>query len=254
MPSPFPGMNPYLEQSDTWAEFHNNFILRAQEALAGEVGPNYIVKVEVRLILHEVAQNERQFLGVADVGVTGREFAPSSGATALLEAPVLLELPAAEVERHVSLEIRDRRNRRVVTVLELLSPSNKRPSPDRNDYLAKRREILAGPVHLVEIDLRRGGTRPSPPVLPDCDYYALVSRAEDRPQLGFWPIRLRDPLPVIPIPRDAPDSPVMLDLKGVLDRAYDAADYGKYIYGETPEPALSSEDQQWANTLIPGEV
>src|SRR5437867_4842391 len=117
MPSPFPGMNPYLEQNDTWQEFHNNFILRAQEALTGRVGPNYIVKVEVRLILHELPADERRFLGVADVGMTGAGQRPAAAA-AVLDAPVSLELPELEVERHVSLEIRDRRNRRLVTVLE----------------------------------------------------------------------------------------------------------------------------------------
>ncbi len=61
---------------------------------------------------------------------------------------------------------------------------------------------------------------------------------QDRPTVGFWPIGLREPLPVLPIPLAAPDAPVRLDLKAVLDRAYDAADYGKYIYQETPVPAL----------------
>jgi hypothetical protein len=115
MPSPFPGMNPYLEQNDTWEDFHANFIIRAQEVLSTQVGQNYLVKVEVR---------------------------------------------PKEVERHSSLEILDRRNRRVVTVVELLSPSDKTMGPDRDDYLAKRRQVLAGTTHLVEIDLRRGGIRP----------------------------------------------------------------------------------------------
>ncbi len=210
MPSPFPGMNPYLEQSDAWQDFHINFIVRAREALSLQIGPDYLVKIEVRL------------------------------------------LPRVARERHTSLEIRDRRNRRVVTVLELLSPSNKTAGSDRDDYLAKRRQVLAGQTHLVEIDLRRGGVRPNLPELPACDYYVLVSRYEDRPRLGFWPIGLREPLPRIPVPLSAPDAPVWLDLRAVLDRAYDAADYGKYVYQETPEPPLSEADEAWARQFIPG--
>src|SRR5262249_16881582 len=138
-----------------------------------------------------------------------------------------------------------------ITVLELLSPSNKAPGSDREDYLAKRRQVLAGPTHLVEIDLRRGGTRPNLPELPLCDYYVLVSRSEQRPNLDFWPIHLRKRLPVVPIPLMAPDPDVLLDLQVVLDRTYDAANYGKYIYGETPEPPLSPEDLAWARQFVP---
>lgn len=224
MPSPFPGMNPYLEQNDSWEDFHHNFITRAQESLSGQVGANYLVKIEVRLILHELSAEERRFLGRAD---------------------------AVDIERQSSLEIRDRRNRRVVTVIEILGPANKSAGSDSDDYLAKRRQVLAGPTHLVEIDLRRGGSRPTPPVLPSCDYYVLVSRHERRPVLDFWPLRLRHRLPRVPIPLLSPDPDVYLDLQAVLDRTYDAAEYGKYIYGDTPEPPLAPEDEAWARGFIP---
>ncbi len=249
MPSPFPGMNPYLEQDDTWEDFHHNFITQAREALTYQVGPNYLVKIEVRLLLHELSVEEGRFLGRADIGVTTTPAAgPTGTAVAPVAAPVQLQLPAMEVERHASLEIR---NRRVITVLELLHPSSKAPGSERQDYLAKRRQVLAGHTHLVEIDLRRGGTRPNLPELPPCDYYVLVSRYEQRPKLDFWPIRLRERLPMVPIPLMTPDPDVRLDLQAVLDRTYDAADYGKYIYGEMPEPPLSAEDEAWARPFVP---
>src|SRR5262249_12666047 len=150
-----------------------------------------------------------------------------------------------------SLEIRDRRDRRLVTVIELLSPTNKAPGPDRDDYLHKRRDLMRSCVHFVEIDLRRGGERPRPPVLPPCDYYVLLRREEEHPRLGVWPLGLRYRLPVIPIPLTAPDPDVLLDLQAILDRVYDAADYGKYIYGETPQPVLSEEDLAWARQFLP---
>ena len=251
MPSPFPGMNPYLEQNDAWEDFHHDFITRAREMLSGQVGPNYYVKVEVRLYLHELAEEAGRYFGRGDVGVSRSDNPPPTLSTATLSAPVQLLLPAVDSERHSSLEIHDRRNRRLVTVIELLSPTNKTPGPDRDDYLRKRRELLKSQTHFVEIDLRRGGERPCPPLLPPCDYYALVSREEERPRLGVWPLNLRDHLPVIPIPLSAPDPDVLLELQAVLDRAYDAADYGKYIYGETPEPPLSEEQLAWARQFIP---
>ena len=252
MPSPFTGMNHFLEQSDAWMDFHDNFIVRIQESLSVQVGPNYLVKLEVRLILHERSAEERRFFGIADVGMTdplNRQILPDS---ATITAPVQLELPAVEMEKHRSIEIRDRRDRRIVTVIELLSPTNKTAGSDRDDYMVKRRQILSSPTHLVEIDLRRGGTRPSPPDLPQCDYYVLVSRHEDRPRVGVWPFGLREPMPKIPIPLTAPDGPVWLDLKAVLDRTYDAGGYAKYIYQEIPEPPLAENEAEWARALIPG--
>lgn len=253
MPSPFPGMNPFLEQADTWEDFHHGFITHARDVLSSEVGANYLVKIEVRLYLHELSAQERRYFGRADVGVAGTTGEASSPSASSITAPVKLALPAYDVERYSSLEIRDRRNRRVVTVLELLSPTNKTPGPDRDDYLRKRNLQLEERIHLVEIDLRRGGVRPYPPEIPKCDYYALVSRYYERPTLGFWPIGLKDRLPEIPIPLSPPDPDVPLDLQALLNRVYDAARYDKYIYGETPEPPLSPADAVWAKELAPSD-
>lgn len=254
MPSPFPGMNPYLEQSDTWEDFHGNFLIEAQRMLAGNVGPNYFVKYEVRIYLHELSEEERRFFGRADVAVLERPGGSGLAgvATAVVAAPLELVLPSAEVRREGFLEIRDRRDRRVVTVIELLSPANKSSGTDQDTYAGKRRSVLASQTHLVEIDLRRGGVRPYPPDLPSCDYYALVSRYEHRPRgVGLWPINLREQLPAIPIPLSAPDPDVMLDLQALLHRVYDAADYGKYIYGEIPQPPLLPADAEWARQFVP---
>lgn len=164
MPSPFPGMNPFLEQNDTWEDFHLDFITRAREMLAGSVGPNYLVKVEARLYVHELSEDERRFFGKADIGLTTRSsMEPTSAAPATLAAPMLLFLPSVEVQRQPYLEIRDRRNRRLVTVLEVLSPSNKDPGQDQSAYLSKRAALLASHTHFVEIDLRRGASVHSRP-------------------------------------------------------------------------------------------
>jgi hypothetical protein len=155
-------------------------------------------------------------------------------------------------ERLSFLEIRDRDGWQLVTVIELLSPANKYAGPDREQYLAKRRELLASAVHFVEIDLLRGGPRMPMENLPECDYCVLVSRVETRPEAGVWPIRLREPLPPVRIPLRPPHADAQLDLQPVLHRIYDAAGYEDYIYRGPPHPQLNAEDAAWARQFVPG--
>lgn len=251
MPSPFPGMNPYLEQNDTWEDFHHEFLTRARAQLEAQVGPAYFVKVEVRLYIHELSDDERRYFGRADSAVTTNMDRDRGAAVAEIESPVTLTMPLVELARDSWLEVRDRRDRRVITAIELLSPGNKDRTEHREAYLAKRNEILASQTHLVEIDLLRGGERPSIPMLPPCDYYALVSRCEHRPSMRFWPIGLRKRLPVIAVPLAGPDPNALLDLQLALDQAYDAARYDKYIYTEQPRPPLSDADRAWARQFVP---
>jgi Protein of unknown function (DUF4058) len=160
MPSPFPGMNPYLEHADVWQDFHQSFIPLLRQLLAEQVRPKYLVKIEEQIFIHELPEDQRWLIGRGDMTVS-RSGADSTGtAVVLLEAPAIGRVPlSVDVERHTFLEIRDRGNRQLVTVLELLSPSNKRPGPDREQYLAKRQQLLASSVHLVELDLLWGGPR-----------------------------------------------------------------------------------------------
>lgn len=155
-----------------------------------------------------------------------------------------------EFERQAHLEIRVRASRAVVTVLELLSPTNK--GRHRDQYLLKRDKILVSSVHLVEIDLLRGGEPMPAPDRPPCDYSVVVSRAERRPEADFWPIGLRDPLPVIPIPLRGPDRDATLDLQALLNRVYDAGRYARDVYGGRPQPPLRPADEAWAARLLEG--
>jgi hypothetical protein len=251
MPSPFPGMNPYLEQEDAWHDFHERFMPMAAAMLEPQVGDDYIVKIDETVYIHEAESNQREMLGRADVFVSQAGGAPRSTATALFDSPATVTLPTVDVERDSVVEIRDRRSRQLVTVIELLSPTNKRPSKYRDQYLAKRGRILASPTHFVEIDLLRGGPRMPIDDLPACDYCVVVSRAEDRPRAALWPIRLREPLPSIPIPLREADRLPRLDLQGLLQRIYDDAGYQKYIYDERPDPPLGRKDAAWAKSLLP---
>jgi hypothetical protein len=251
MPSPFPGMNPYLEQEDVWNDFHQSFIPIAREALMRQVAPGYVVKVEEYLFIHEFSAAQRLYVGRSDVSVSrppSTESPPPAGGAPA--APAYAHIPpAVDVERHSYLEIRDRADRQLVTVLELLSPANKYAGPDRELYLGKRRQILRSRAHLIEIDLLRGGPRMPLDDLPDCDYCVAVSRAEERPRVGVWPLRLR--LPVIPVPLRAPDPDVSLDLQELLHRVYDGAGYANYIYSGTPHPRLHPDDAAWAQQFLP---
>jgi hypothetical protein len=226
MPSPFPGMNPYFERAAHWQDFHTELLTITRRLLVPQLGRNYIVQIGEYIHIRDTDAMPRR----ADVGL----------------------LPTQEDEERLRfLEVRDRRGRELVTVIELLSPSNKRAGQDREQYLTKRRGILRSPVHLVEIDLLRGWTPLPMKDRPACDYSVLVSRAERRPLAGFWGIGLRDRLPEIPIPLRAEDEEVRVDLQDALNLAYDEAGYAHSIYEGRPEPALSASDAAWAEQFLP---
>ncbi len=251
MPSPFPGMNPYLERETVWHDFHENFLPVAREILSAQVLPRYFIKIDEHMYVHELGQEERRFAGRGDLWVAPLAPARGGGTATLLEAPGEVGVPQIDVEGRSFLEVRDRESRQIVTVVELLSPSNKYSGNDREQYLAKTRRLLWSDTHFVEIDLLRGGPRMPWLDLPPCDYCVVVSRAERRPRAGAWPLRLRDRLPVIPVPLRQGDADARLDLQEVLNRVYDAAGYQYYVYDDEPTPALSAEDAAWAQQFVP---
>lgn len=209
MPSPFRGMNPYLEQSHLWRDFHNSFLVALRATLVPQLPDRYLVEYE-----EQAAPDED--------GADGKAR---------------------------RLVVRDSKSNAVVTVVELLSPSNKASGADRDKYLEKRGEVLTSAAHFVELDLHRGGKRMPVRALPECDYYALVSRAWERPRIGLWPVSLRDPLPAIPVPLHRGDPEPLVSLKQVLDRTYDDAGYARRIYQTPPEPPLAGADTDWATAL-----
>jgi hypothetical protein len=229
-------MNPYIEQDAFWQDFHLEFLPAIRGRLVAQVRPKYIVMLDEHIYVQEHAPEPRRLVGRADE---------------ILEAPVQVQIPAQEVRRIPFLEVRERLGRELITVVELLSPTNKRGGADREPYVAKREQLLKTPAHFVEIDLLRGG-RPMPlERRPKCDYSVMVSRAEARPRAGFWPIRLRHRLPVIPIPLRSGDPDARIDLQEILHHVYDATGYADFIYASRPVPALSARDAAWARALVP---
>ena len=250
MPSPFPGMNPFIESDAIWQDFHQRFIYASAAFIAPQARPKYFVKVETSSYIHEQSAEERKYRR-PDVAVS---LPPGSqqikGPGSAVQAPAYAVIPFVDMEELSFVEVIDRGSRKLVTAIEVLSPSNKKHGGDRDQYLAKRQHYFSASVNLVEIDLLRGFDRLPVEGLPPCDYFALVSRAEDQPRAGVWPIKLRDALPTIPIPLRHPDPDVTLDLQAVLNRVYDEAFYGDVIYDNQPEPPLSAEDDAWARSVI----
>jgi hypothetical protein len=256
MPSPFPGMNPFLERAGVWQDFHGEFLVTLRRLLVPQVVPEYIVQLEDHLYLHDVPDEPRRLVGRSDLAVaeSGEPEEEARGGVGVLEGPKLITLPMQDLERVRYLAIRDRGGRDLVAVIELLSPSNKRPGEDREQYLVKRREILMSPAHLVEIDLLRGGRRMPPEDRSGADpaYSVMLSRAERRPRAEAWPIGLRERLPEIPIPLRPGRGDARVDLQDALQRAFDGPGYEHYIYDGPPEPPLSPEDDAWARRIVPG--
>ena len=253
MPSPFPGMDPYLERVAVWHDFHDTFCLVLRKELLARLGDNYDAAYDDHVwIVYPDAPEAR--IACADVHVAAAVDAAAAdevGTTPAPDGAVTATIEPAGVElREGYLEIRDRSDGRVVTVIELLSPTNKRPGPDRGRYLAKRDAYLASDTHLVELDFLRGGPRMPVGGLPACDYYAAVSRVPDRPAARVWPVRLRERLPSIDVPLDAGEAPLRVDLQEVLTAAFDFGGFARRAYAGPPEPPLSPDDAAWAEGLL----
>jgi len=266
MPSPFPGMDPYLERPSLWVDFHNNLAPEIQAQLNQVIQPRYVARLTpyVTYEVIEIAEVQpiRPDVGVlretgpgygTQVDVAPADVAPTVGGVATgaptVPLPVLSRVPSRVALELFSVEIRTVDRRQLVTAIEILSPVNKKPGHKAHtDYLRKRDHLLSSMTHLVEIDLLRAGQRPplDRPV-PAAPYYVTLSRAERRPQVEVWPVQLWDRLPAIPIPLRAPDADVSLDLAECVASVYDRAAYGADIdYASTPPaPPLGEAEGAW---------
>ena len=253
MLSPFPGTGPFLE--NYWSDFHGSFVAYSKSVLNPNLPPDYVVRIETDIYMHELSAEERQIgrrrkIAEGDTKVNlVTEFGdrPWVSGAAVAAPTAIGTLPGAVEERTRRVEIRDKYGEEVVTVIELLSPTNK--VRHRDAYLQKRAALLETPVHLVEIDLLREGRRLPIDDCPDSDFLVSISVAERRPVIDLWTIGLRDPLPVLPVPLRG-GAVVPFDLRLVLDRVYEASDYERYLYRHPPDPPLPSEDAAWAAGVL----
>jgi hypothetical protein len=256
MPSPFPGMDPYIELPEVWSDFHNDLTAEIRAGLNTMIRPRYVARL-IPYTTYETVTIDRDTHNILpDVGIweqqeqkhTAKEagvlYNPTQ-VTSEVEIEFPIEIFSVEIQRKGTLEL--------VTSIEILSPVNKkRGHPAYDHYLKKRRDLLYANVHLVEIDLLRGGTRPSllKPV-PPAPYYIMLSRREQRPQVIVYPLQFQDRLPVLPVPLLKPDPDVTLDLNAAVGSVYERGGYADLIdYREPPPPPLSDEEMIWLDARL----
>jgi Protein of unknown function (DUF4058) len=252
MPSPFPGMDPFLE-GELWTSFHALFATEIVRELNRELGPQYVALAQQRFVMSIPGEIAVAMADVyPDIGIAhkGSHKVRQRGA-AVLAAPVQLDTIMPSAIPHTWVKILDVAKRKLVTVIEFLSPANKR-GLERKKYLRKRERILVSPVHLLEIDLLRKGNRvPMRSPLPAGDYFVLLSRAGNRPRMDDWPIQLEEPLPRVPVPLLAKDSDVVLDLEQVFTAVYDEGRYRSLIdYARAPDVPLQRESLRWVKKRL----
>jgi hypothetical protein len=249
-------MDPFLE-GEEWEDFHTRFNTAISDFLSPRIEPRYFVRIERRVYVEHIVGDDTG-LRRADVAVLadeneGPHFGKPSPAAATVVAPVECLLPMPEEKRETYVVVRERETREVVTIVETLSPGNKRPSSvGRNEYLAKREELLQSQAHFVELDLLRGGERlPMSSPMPRGDYYAIVSRCERRPRAELYPWTIRDPLPAIPVPLKKGDPDAQLELQAVFATVYDRARYHLSLdYSQPLSPSLNEADAAWLKELL----
>lgn len=247
----FPGMDPYLEAPDLWPGFHEAFLFCLREALQPILPAKFYAELRTR---EEVGiagfPSERAIFPDVAVKETGSHQATpsmSSGRESGSAVPEHLLIAESEPLTVGFLEVREvGRHGRLVTLIELLSPSNKRSGADRESFERKQQEIFASDVNWVEIDLLRAGRRLGGHWQVDehcCargwDYVVVVSRAlRRRPRLDLelYGFTVRDPFPAVAIPLSPGESDVTVELAAVFKRAYETGPYAKIIdYGSPPD-------------------
>jgi hypothetical protein len=263
MPSPFPGLDPYIELQDRWHSFHTSFIVACSDALNDRLPPGYYATVEERVlldagdpedlssrqILHRLGPDAAVVLesaaGLASVG-------PSSGAATLSPHVLPQEIVAIDQPTQKFLEIHGLPERKLITTIELLSPSNKKSGDDRSAFLAKRVDLLRHGVNVVDLDLLLAGKRlPLRVPLPTGDYHAFVTRAYVYKDCEVYSWSMRDPLPTIAIPLRTDEPDVLLPLQPAFNWVYDRSRYSQMLhYDEGKLSRLSATDREWALALL----
>jgi hypothetical protein len=264
MKSPFPGMDPYIEACGLWEGFHNRLIHKIDDTLAQVLPPGYTIDTAVRsyVVLVE-AEGKKESLAKADVTITepatGKKPRKRTGGVAVAEPPeaaesVPMQAFIAEKFEETFVEIYAELEERVlVTCIEVLSPSNKRPGTEGwIQYERKRQALLLGHANFIEIDLLRDGTRHAMLTpWPDSPYTLLVSRASGAPHCRVWLAHFHRRLLPIPVPLLSPDPDLSLDLQPLLDGIYALGRYHERIdYARPLTPALSTVEADRVQDLL----
>lgn len=263
MPSPFPGMDPYLERRDLFPDLHGSLIFCLKEHMQPLLPEPYYasssrrtwVEVSERFVepdVHVVIPRDT---------LIPRQESDTAAAVAERAEPVLVRVEHDEWrEVYLDIFIGPRRERRLVTSIEVLSPSNKLPgNKGRELYLQKQQEVLGSRTHLIEIDLLRYGTHTTAvPIdwlrhqVGTFDYHVCCHHFDVPKDFHVYPIRLEQSLPLINVPLLPGDGSVEVDLQAVFNRAYDAGPYRREIdyEHESPDPPLDDQRTKWARERV----
>jgi hypothetical protein len=253
MPSPFSGVDPYLENPELWPEVHHRLITAIAIAIGPSIRPKYRVAIEKRTYFSE--PEDSLTVAIPDVAIYSTPSVansiPSTATLPKCSEPITVALPMPEETREGYLEIREVGTGQVITVIEILSPKNKRSGKGRDAYERKRQKLLLSSTHLIEIDLLRGG-QPMP-IRGEIqgDYRILVSYSDFRPRAHLYPFTLREEIPSFPIPLQSEDASVAVDLQFLFSEVYDQAGFDLTVdYTQPPVPPLKGEDAVWADELL----
>ncbi len=277
MPSPFPGMDPYLENSRLWRGTHNALIAFLTGQLNASLPQGFSASSEERVYAQPPGASyypddslRQEFplpATLSDDAYGGGETGNTavikrSAVTIPITTPRRVQV-APEQEREMFVEVESDETGEVVAVIEVLSPANKSNAGNgREEYLGKQTRLLASPVHLLEIDLLRDGlftvAVPRNTVLLQektlPPYIACLHKGgqyDPTHTLDYWAMPLRNPLPVIGLPLTEGFADVPIDLQAVFATLYDAGPFARRVdYREEPEPPLGADDTAWADTLL----
>ena len=253
--NPFPGMNPWMQS--TWGDVHLSLIAYILDALSDELPDDLVARGEEDIALMIPGEKDQHYR--PDVGVAEDEpwkrgerpiWAPKDDPDLAnrVATPVFVEVERV-TPRWVEIRSTDGR---LVTVIEVTSPSNKTPN-GRNDFERKLGSFLQGGVNVMEIDLVRGGLpmrAPGKTDWPESDYQIVVLRADSPNQTEIYPCSLRERLPAVRVPLRPSEPDAALDLQPLIDRCYAKRRYWKLNYEESPRPKLEPKDLTWAQERL----
>ena len=254
MPSPFPGMNPYLERPEIWSQVHKWLIILIAQTLNPQLRPKYRVTVEERV--YETRGDDSLLVGIPDeVVIKGSTVSNKSNNIAVATPttqPQKITLPLTETVKEWYLEVRNVETKEVVTVVEIISPKNKRSGEGRRKYENKRQKILDSLTHLVEIDLlRQAQPLPMNGQEITSHYRIVISRSSERPQGDLYAFNLPQEIPLFPLPLQTQDQEPQVNLQELLNTLYDQGSYDLVLdYGQDPLPPLSKDDLTWVNEVL----
>jgi len=235
MPSPFSGMDPYLE-GHLWPDVHSGLAFVTKELLVAQLSDQYTVRTELYTVLDTEWQEDLGIL-YPDIEVRKSKLEEPGGTYDVAFTPptAVVDQISGMPHRIPSVYIRNRNNQQLITVIEYLSPVNKR-NPGRAAYLEKRSKLQQAKVNLLEIDLIRRGKRVfQHPQIEAAPYAAFLSRSDDS-RSYFWAIQLDERLPVLPVPLLQGEDDAKLPLQQVLDTLFERSRYEREIDYEQPPP------------------